>query len=105
MAMAASILRVGLRGIGLEAYWPQFAGLGAQLDGYVRQTGERLARCGAAVEHLGMVDTPQHGVEAGQACRRAYVDLLIVYVTTYALSSTVLPMMQRARVCRWSLYR
>ena len=96
--MAETDLRVGLCGIGLDAYWPQFEGLHARLEGYVRQVGERLEKAGAVVEHLGMVDTPQCGTAAGHACRRADVDLLVIYVTTYALSSTVLPMVQRAQV-------
>jgi L-arabinose isomerase len=90
-------LRVGLCGIGLDAYWPQFDGLKARLEGYVRRVGERLEKAGAAVENLGLVDTPQRGREAGHACRRADVDLLVIYVTTYALSTTVLPLVQRAQ--------
>jgi len=96
--MADARLRIGLCGIGLDAYWPQFEGLQARLQGYVRRVAERFEKAGAAVEHLGMVDTPQRGREAGHACRRADVDLLAIYVTTYALSTTVLPMVQRARV-------
>jgi L-arabinose isomerase len=96
--MAATELRVGLCGIGLDAYWPQFAGLRERLDGYVGQVAEVLKRTGASVEMLGLVDTPQKGREAGHACRRADIDLLIIYVTTYALSSTVLPIVQRAQV-------
>jgi len=96
--MADSVLRVGLCGIGLDAYWPQFEGLEARLQGYVRQVGERLEQAGAVVEQLGLVDTAQAGREAGHRCRRADVDLLVIYVTTYALSSTVLPMVQRAKV-------
>jgi len=96
--MANDKLRVGLCGIGLDAYWPQFEGLEARLQGYVRQVAERLEKCGAAVENLGLVDTAQASREAGHRCRRADVDLLVIYVTTYALSSTVLPMVQRARV-------
>jgi len=96
--MKENVLRIGLCGIGLDAYWPQFDGLRARLEGYVQRVSERLQGAGAAVEHLGLVDTPQRGVEAGHACRRADVDLLVIYVTTYALSSTVLPMVQRARV-------
>jgi L-arabinose isomerase len=95
--MAESILRVGLCGIGLDAYWPQFDGLQSRLEGYVRQVGERLKEAGAVVENLGLVDTPQRGREAGHACRRTDVDLLVIYVTTYALSNTVLPMVQRAK--------
>jgi L-arabinose isomerase len=96
--MAEAELRVGLCGIGLDAYWPQFDGLQARLEGYVHRVGERLERSGAAVEHLAMVDTPQRSRAAGHACRRADVDLLVIYVTTYAVSTTVLPMVQRAQV-------
>ena len=97
--MTARTLRVGLCGIGLDAYWPQFESLRGRLEGYVDQVSARLERGGGAtVVKLGLVDTPQRGREAGHACRRGDVDLLIVYVTTYALSSTVLPMVQIARV-------
>ncbi len=96
--MAESKLCVGLCGIGLDAYWPQFAGLRARLEGYVQQVGEQLEKSGAVVERLGLVDTPEAGRAAGHRCRRADVDLLVIYVTTYALSSSVLPMVQRAGV-------
>jgi L-arabinose isomerase len=96
--MGKTEVRIGLCGIGLEAYWPQFAGLRARLEEYVRETSERLKSMGAVVEPLGMVDTGGRGREAGRACRRADVDLLVIHVTTYALSSTVLPMVQRAGV-------
>jgi L-arabinose isomerase len=87
-----------LCGIGLDAYWPQFDGLQGRLEGYVKQVAARVEESGAAVTYLGLVDTPQKGRAAGHACRTADVDLLIIYVTTYALSSTILPMVQRARV-------
>lgn len=91
-------LRVGLCGIGLDAYWPQFAGLREQLEGYLRDVQERLASMGVDVTPLGLVDTPQRSIAVGHACRRADIDLLLLYVTTYALSSTVLPLVQRAKV-------
>jgi L-arabinose isomerase len=96
--MPDSTLRVGICGLGLEAYWPQFAGLQERLLGYVQKAIERLENCGAEVEFLGMVDTVKRARDAGHACRRADVDLLLIYVTTYALSATVLPMVQRAGV-------
>jgi L-arabinose isomerase len=96
--MVGTKLRVGLCGIGLDAYRRQFAGLHERLNGYVRQAAEHLQLTGAAVEMLGLVDTPQKAREAGRACRRADIDLLIIYVTTYALSSTVLPIVQKAQV-------
>jgi L-arabinose isomerase len=44
------------------------------------------------------VDTVPKAFDAGHAFRRADVDLIFLHVTTYALSSTVLPVVQRAKV-------
>jgi L-arabinose isomerase len=96
--MAVPVLNIGLCGIGLDAYWPQFEGLQARLEGYVREVEDRLKKSGSTVVNFGLVDTAQRGREAGHTFRRADVDLLVIYVTTYALSSTVLPMVQRAKV-------
>jgi len=96
--MPTRALRAGLCGIGLDAYWPQFSELHEQLDGYLNQVQARIQSLGADVESFGLVDTPERGRDAGHACRRADVDLLFLYVTTYALSGTVLPLVQRARV-------
>ncbi len=35
-------LRVGLLGIGLEAYWPQFDGLKPKLEGCLAQVAQKL---------------------------------------------------------------
>jgi len=91
-------LRVGLFGIGLEAYWPQFAGLRERLTGYIGQVASQLARPDVEVVNLGLVDTPEKALAAGHQCRRDDVDIIFLYVTTYALSATVLPAVRRARV-------
>ena len=91
-------LRVCLCGIGLDAYWSQFAGLKMRLERHVAQLAERLERPGVEVVNLGLVDTPQRACEAGRQCRRQEIDVLFLYVTTYALSNTVLPLVQRAGV-------
>jgi L-arabinose isomerase len=91
-------LRAGLCGIGCQAYWSQFAGLEERLKGYVAQAAARLARPGVEVVNLGLVDTPQRSRDAGHQCRREDIDVLFLYVTTYALSNTVLPLVQRAGV-------
>ena len=98
MSSTTKNLRVGLCGIGLDAYWPQFAGLEERLKGYLAQMAARLARPGVEVVNLGLVDTPQRSREAGHQCRREDIDVLFLYVTTYALSNTVLPLVQRAGV-------
>jgi L-arabinose isomerase len=90
--------KVGLFGIGLEAYWPQFPGLKERLEGYVALVKSRLVRPGIEVVNLGLIDTPPKAMEAGHRFRAADVDIIFLYVTTYALSSTVLPVVQRAKV-------
>ena len=91
-------LRVGLFGIGLDTYWPQFKGLKQRLEGYVRVVEQKLARPGVEVVNLGLIDNPVKALEAGHQFREADVDVIFLHVTTYALSSTVLPVVQRAKV-------
>jgi L-arabinose isomerase len=91
-------LRVGLCGIGLEAYWPQFPELKPKLESYLQQVAKGLAAGTVELTHLGLIDTPTAAREAGHQCRRADIDILFLYVTTYALSSIVLPLVQRAGV-------
>ena len=89
-------VRVGLFGIGLDAYWPQFAGLKERLEGYLDEVRRKIERPGVDVVSLGLIDSPPKAFEAGHRFRREDVDLIFLHVTTYALSSTVLPVVQRA---------
>ena len=91
-------LRIGLFGIGLEAYWPQFKGLKARLEGYLGIVHQKLERPGVKVVNLGLVDSVSKAFDAGHKFREADVDLIFLHVTTYALSSTVLPVVRRAKV-------
>lgn len=91
-------LRIGLFGIGLEAYWPQFDGLKERLESYIRVVAEHLERPDIELVNLGLIDSPEKAMRAGHDFRRADVDVIFLHVTTYALSSTVLPVVQRARV-------
>jgi L-arabinose isomerase len=90
--------RVGLFGIGLDVYWPQFAGLENRLLGYMNVVADKLTHFGAEVVNLGLIDTPNKATWAGHEFRRADVDLIFLHVTTYALSATVLPVVRRAGV-------
>jgi len=89
---------IGLVGIGLDTYWPQFPGLRDRLQGYTARIGSKLARPGLRIVDLGLVDSPGGALAAGHELRRADVDLLVIHAATYALSSTVLPMVRRAKV-------
>jgi L-arabinose isomerase len=91
-------LRVGLFGIGLDAYWPQFEGLKQRLEGYLARVEAKLKRPDVEVVNLGLIDTPPKAMDAGHRFRQEDVDLIFLHVTTYALSSTVLPVVQRAKV-------
>ncbi len=91
-------LRVGLIGLGLDAYWEQFEGLEARLQGYLAEVEQKISGPSRITFNLGLVDTPQKAIDAGHSCRRNDIDILLVYVATYALSATVLPVILRAKV-------
>jgi L-arabinose isomerase len=91
-------LKVGLFGIGLDTYWPQFPGLRDRLIGFTAQVARQLESSSVRVINLGLIDTPEKSFAAGHEFRKADVDIIFLYVTTYALSSTVLPAVRRAKV-------
>lgn len=91
-------LRVGLVGLGLEAYWSQFEGLEQRLIGYLSEVEKGISKDARIIVNLGLVDTPEKSIEAAHRSRREEIDILLVYVTTYALSATVLPLIKRAKV-------
>lgn len=83
--------KLGVFGIGLAAYWPQFPGLKERLEGYQAQVEAQLAGMGAEVVSAGLVDTAPAAQAAGEIFTCARVDLILCYVGTYATSSQVLP--------------
>lgn len=96
--MQKPTLRIGLFGIGLDTYWPQFEGLKERLLGYLGTVEGKLARPDVEIINVGLIDHPERAYEAARELRRADVDLIFLHVTTYALSSTVLPVVRRAKV-------
>jgi L-arabinose isomerase len=90
-------VRVGLFGIGLETYWPQFPGRRKRLTGHQKQIAGRLREFGADLVNAGMVDNPAKARLAASLFRREEVDLIFLYISTYALSSTVLPVVQTVK--------
>lgn len=91
-------LKIGLFGIGLDTYWPQFEGLKERLEGYVSEVEQKLSMINPLIVNAGLIDNADKAFEAGRLFRREDVSLIFLYVTTYALSSTVLPVVQRAGV-------
>jgi L-arabinose isomerase len=91
-------LKIGLFGIGLEAYWNQFDGLEGRLKGYLEEVRLRLCGFEADVISLDLIDTTDKAFDAGHRFRKEDVDIIFLHVTTYALSSTVLPVVRQAKV-------
>jgi L-arabinose isomerase len=91
-------LKIGLFGIGLDAYWEQFDGLENRLKQYINTVAEKFTSFQCEVVNLGLIDNPENAIVAGHEFRKEDVDIIFLYVTTYALSSTVLPVVQRAKV-------
>ncbi len=89
--------RVGVCAVGHSVYWPQFDGLRERLLAHVATfVGTLRARAAATIVPTdGLCDTTERAVELGDALARERLDLLIVYVATYAPSAHVLPVIRR----------
>ena len=90
-------LHVGLYGVGLDTYWPQFEGLYQRLQGYQDQIRSRIERDGVTVFDVGIVDSPEKARIAADVFAASNLDLIFLNISTYALSSTVLPVVQQAK--------
>jgi L-arabinose isomerase len=91
------MIKAGLFGIGLDTYWPQFEGLLERLEGYQQQIADKVEGFGAEVVNVGLVDSPVVAREKAQVLKTEDVDILFLYISTYALSSTVLPVVQKVK--------
>ena len=91
------MIKVGLFGIGLDTYWPQFEGLLERLEGYQQQIATKMVEFGAEVVNVGLVDSPVVAREKAEVLKKEDVDILFLYISTYALSSTVLPVVQKVK--------
>jgi L-arabinose isomerase len=96
--MDLETFKIGLFGIGLDTYWPQFEGLKDRLEGYLEIVAGHLRALHPRVVNAGLVDNTDKAFQAGKLFRTEDVDIIFLYVSTYALSSTVLPVVQRAKV-------
>ena len=83
--MKNSEVKIGLFGIGLDTYWPQFEGLKERLEGYILQVQKKLEAINPSIINAGLVDTTDKAFEAGKLFKREDVTIIFLYVTTYAL--------------------
>ncbi len=92
-------VKIGLMGVGLNTYWGQFEGLLDRLNGYQRTIGERMEREGKTkVVNVGMVDDVEKANETASLMKREEVELLFIFISTYALSSTLIPIINKLNV-------
>lgn len=96
--MINSNLKIGLFGIGLDVYWHQFEGLKADLEANLETLHQKLEGLPVKIINAGLVDTVDKAFEAGKLFKREDVGLIFLYVGTYALSATILPVVQQAKV-------
>lgn len=92
------MIKVGLFGVGLDTYWPQFEGLLDNLKGYQLHVKTTIEQSGVEVIDGGMIDNPEKAQIAGDLFRKSDIEILFLYISTYALSSTILTVVQKAKV-------
>ncbi len=90
--------KVGLYGIGLDTYWDQFDGLLEKLTAYQEIIAKKIGEFGVEVVNAGLVDNPIKARHAASLLQCQQVEILFLYVSTYALSSTVLPVARAVKV-------
>lgn len=91
-------MKVGIFSVGLDTYWPQFDGLFDNLNGYHEQITERIAGMGVHLVDAGMVDNPEKAIGTANLFKKEDVEMIFLFIATYALSSTVLPVVQKVKV-------
>lgn len=88
-------IKAGLFGIGLDTYWGQFDGLLNKLTLCQQRIKSRLEQSGVDVIDAGMVDTVDKAISSAALFNKSSVDIVFLNISTYALSHTVLPLIQR----------
>lgn len=89
-------IKIGLLGVGLNTYWGQFEGLLERLAGYQDIIKEKIQSYdNVTVIDAGMVDDVDKAHHAVALMKKEDVEILFIFVSTYALSSTILPVVNR----------
>jgi L-arabinose isomerase len=91
----AEKVKIGLFGIGLDTYWSQFDGLLDKLNSFQGRIKKHLEQSETEVVDAGMVDSPDKAIAAAGLFVAAGVDMIMLNISTYALSHNVLPLLQR----------
>ena len=92
-------VKIGLFGVGLNTYWSQFEGLLDRLAGYQDRIKHKIQSYdNVEVIDAGMVDSIDKANDAASLMKREEVELLFIFISTYALSSTLIPIVNRLNI-------
>jgi L-arabinose isomerase len=91
-------VNVGLFGVGLDTYWAQFTGLKKRLEGYLDGIAVKLQDLDIGVINAGLIDNPDKSRNTAELFKKTRVEAVFLFVSTYALSHTVLPVAQQTKV-------
>lgn len=96
--MTTDTAKIGFVSTGLNTYWGQFEGLLDHLKAYSSTIASHIRENeGVTLVDAGMVDSPERAQEAALMLKEAGVELVFVYISTYCLSSTILPISNEIR--------
>lgn len=88
-------VKIGLLGVGLKTYWSQFKELKNRLEEFHNNIYQKMSVSKAFIVNLGLIDSPEKAVVAAQELKKADVEIVFVSILTYALSSTILPIVSK----------
>ena len=71
-------MKIGLFGIGLDTYWPQFEGLKERLENYLQQVENKLAVINPSIVNEGLIDTIDKAFAAGKLFKTEDVDIIFL---------------------------
>jgi len=92
-------VKAGLMAVCLHTYWGQFEGLLERLTEYNDTIKKQMEAFGnTEIVNAGMVDSTAKAQAAVELLNSADIDILFVFVSTYALSSTIVPVATRIGV-------
>lgn len=92
-------VRIGLIGVGLDTYWRQFNGLLDKLIKYQTSIENRISTFDSVeVINVGMIDNIEKAHEAASILKKENIELLFLYISTYSLSSSLIPFVKKLSV-------
>jgi L-arabinose isomerase len=92
--MAINQSKIGLFSVGLKTYWGQFKGLKEKLNAYHEKIASEIRTTGVELIDAGMVDDEDKSQRAAELFARCDVEIIFLFISTYALSSTILPVVK-----------